>query len=277
MTTPQRNSPSLWVEHFPRLQEDGHKYSRGYLLIIAGQLPGAIKLASYAARRMGVGLVKVICPESEKVFYGDLAPGTIIETYKSVLDIKQQIDNEDITAYLYGPGVTNLDAEAQEVVFYLLSQNKPTLLDAGALTCFENNKESLYENLHKDVVVTPHEGEYRRVFGWWKDREESVRKLGETVPAVCVLKGPKTLIMQDGDITVEEEAPATLATAGTGDVLSGFVGSLLAQRMPPVQAAQAAVYLHGACANHFAEAKGGGMIAEDIADQLSGVLTKVIK
>jgi NAD(P)H-hydrate epimerase len=176
-----------------------------------------------------------------------------------------------LNAILLGPGM-GVGADTRDLVRVALDGRRAAVLDADAITTFAQAPDTLFGILHDRVVLTPHEGEFARLF---PDLAHAGDKLQRVRTAACrsgttvLLKGPDTVIAApDGRAAITANAPPTLATAGAGDVLAGFVLALLAQGVPAFQAACAAVWIHGACANHF----GPGLIAEDLSEQVPPVL-----
>jgi NAD(P)H-hydrate epimerase len=241
------NSPDLWSLKEP--QPYDHKYTRGACLVIGNScMPGAVRLASLAARRVGAGLVRLLCKGEEYPVFASTAWGDVVTPTTS----------------------------AQEFL-ELLSLQKPCVLDGGALSSFEGKAQLLMAHLHKDVILTPHEGEFFRLFphlAFLKNKAEKTHKAAIESGSVVVLKGFDTVIASPrGDIIINANAPATLATAGTGDVLAGLMVGLLAQGLPPFQAAAAAVWIHGEAASR----KGLGLIAEDLISEIPSVLQLLSK
>jgi NAD(P)H-hydrate epimerase len=172
------------------------------------------------------------------------------------------------TACLIGPGAGVNDATRDDALL-MLASGKSVLLDADAITAFANHPERLFRAIRSPCVITPHEGEFKRLFSMQGDKLTRARAAARASGAVIVLKGSDTVIASpDGRAAINSNAPATLATAGSGDVLGGLILGLLAQRMDPFLAACAAVWMHGAAAAAF----GPGLLAEDLPDLSPGVL-----
>jgi NAD(P)H-hydrate epimerase len=187
-------------------------------------------------------------------------------------DFARLLEDRRLTAFLIGPGAGGGE-ETKARALAMLGTGRPTVLDADAITAFESDPAVLEKVITGFCVMTPHEGEFKRVFDPTGDRLSRTRAAARRCGAVIVLKGADTIIAApDGLAIINANAPPTLATAGAGDVLSGIVLGLLAQGMPPFIAAAAAVWLHGEAANAF----GPGLIAEDLPDLLPGVLRDLL-
>ncbi|MBW7848957.1 MAG: NAD(P)H-hydrate dehydratase [Rhodospirillales bacterium] len=259
------NAAALWLERLPRPSATGHKYDRGHALIVAGPASGAARLAARAARRIGAGLVTVAAPASVlPVVAGDM-PGNLtadLDAYDGLLADRRR------NAVLIGPGA-GTGEETRRRALAALAAGKACVLDADALTSFSENPQSLFAALGPDCVLTPHDGEFARLFGSTGDRLSRARVAAQDSGAVVLLKGPDTVIAApDGRAAINTNAPAHLATAGTGDVLAGMIVGLLAQGMGAFPAACAAAWMHGAAA----DAVGRGLIAEDLPEVLPSVL-----
>jgi NAD(P)H-hydrate epimerase len=264
-----RNGPNLWQARLPSPQAEGNKYSRGHALIVGGrEMTGAARLAAEAARRIGSGLVTIAAPAPSLAIYAAGRPGTIVTEADASNAIAALLADRRRTCALIGPGA-GIGDETRRRVLALLKTGKPLVLDADALTVFADRPDQLFAAITGPVVLTPHEGEFRRLFAPTGDKLSRAREAARLSGAVVLLKGPDTVIAAaDGRAAINADAPATLATAGSGDVLAGFVLGLISQGMEPFDAACAAVWLHGAVAARF----GPGLIAEDLIDGLPTVL-----
>ena len=261
------NGPALWLARLPRPGAADHKYSRGHALVVGGDgaHSGAARLAARAALRVGAGLVTVHAPEAAIPVYAAQLSAVMVA---STADLGEALADERRNALLIGPGCGASPATRAQTL-QALGAGKRCVLDADALTAFRDDPAALFAALGPDCVLTPHEGEYRRLFAHDGDRLARARAAAEESGAVVVLKGADSVIAApDGRAAINANAPPTLATAGSGDVLAGLVLGLLAQGMPAFEAAAAAVWLHGAAAAAF----GPGLIAEDLSEMLPRVL-----
>ena len=270
------NHPSLWLERLPQPAESGHKYQRGHALIAGGfPMTGAARLAARAAARMGAGLVSVAVPAPAFSIYATALTSIMVQTADSAAELTQLLTDQRYNALLIGPGAGSTGAAAAATrarVLALLATQRACVLDADALTVFADTPEALKSAIQGPCVLTPHEGEFARLTGVEGNKLSRALAAAAEFGAVVVLKGADTVIAAaDGRAIINSNAPATLATAGTGDVLSGLILGLLAQGMEPFLAAAAAVWLHGAAATAF----GPGLIAEDLTEALPGVLRSV--
>jgi hydroxyethylthiazole kinase-like uncharacterized protein yjeF len=266
------NDPSLWASHLPQLRDDGNKYSRGHALISGGYpMTGAARMGARAAARVGAGLTTIAVPEVALQIYASALTSIMVAPLAAPEDFDQLLDDRRISALLIGPGAgTGENTRAR--VLAILRTGRPTVIDADAITAFKDDPESLDRAIVGHCVLTPHDGEFCRLFDPSGDKLTRTRRAARRSGAVIVLKGADTVIVApDGQAIVNTNAPPTLATAGSGDVLSGIVLGLLAQGMQPFHAAAAAVWLHGAAASEF----GPGLIAEDLPDLLPRVFRRL--
>jgi ADP-dependent NAD(P)H-hydrate dehydratase / NAD(P)H-hydrate epimerase len=274
------NDPNLWRDALPALQPEGHKYSRGHALVWGGwPSTGAARLAARAAARMGAGLVTVAMPEVALSVYAAALTSIMVRPAAQLEDLTRLLADHRFTGLLIGPGAgVDMGAMTRERVLAMLHAGRATVLDADALTVFQHQPATLFAAIRSPCVLTPHEGEYARLFGAASPSEPYASKLQRALSAaqlsgaVLVLKGSDTVIAApDGRVIVNTNAPPTLATAGSGDVLAGMVLGLLTQGMEPFLAAAAAVWLHGAAAAAF----GPGLVAEDLLEGLPGALQRL--
>ncbi|MBM3545310.1 MAG: NAD(P)H-hydrate dehydratase [Alphaproteobacteria bacterium] len=261
------NDQRLWSSFLPWPATDSHKYRRGHAVVRGGgRMTGAARLAALAARRIGTGLVTIAAPAESVAIYAADRPGTLVEAVAAD-DFGAALQDPRRNAVLVGPG--NGQGEATRLATAAaLAFAGAVVLDADALA---GRPEALGRSRGSPPVLTPHEGEFARVFGpiGEEGRLGAARAAARRSSAVVVLKGPDTVVAgPDGRAAISARAPAELATAGSGDVLAGLILGLLAQGMPSFEAASAAVWIHGR-----AGARGGpGLIAEDLPEALPAVL-----
>jgi hydroxyethylthiazole kinase-like uncharacterized protein yjeF len=249
-----RNTPALWTLRPPGAAD--HKYSRGHVTILGGaDMTGAARLAAAAARRGGAGLVTIAALGSAGV-YRTGEPGVIVTQD----GLPELLEDDRRKVWVAGPGL-GLGA-AHEAVSLLVGAERLVVADADALGAYAGQPEGL----RGCAVLTPHEGEFARLFGpVGGDKLAATRAASARVGAVVLLKGADTVIAApDGRAAINDSAPPWLATAGAGDVLAGLIGALLAQDLPPWEAACAGAWLHGKAAA-FA---GPGLLAEDLPPYL---------
>ncbi|HVE21701.1 MAG TPA: NAD(P)H-hydrate dehydratase [Acidocella sp.] len=254
-----RNGPAQWA--LPARQPTGHKYVNGDVTVLCGTMPGAARLAAAAARRAGAGMVTLAAE----------APMILPEAGLIVRDssLAELLRDKRRTVFVCGPGLGR--ASSWKLAQLIAAGNRKIVADADALTACAGTPE----RLRGTAVITPHEGEFSRVFGPpGPDRLEAARRAARQTGAVTVLKGADTVIAApDGRAMINDNAPPWLATGGTGDVLAGLIAALLAQGMEDFAAACAAVWLHGAAAQKI----GPGLIAEDIPPVLGPLMDEVRK
>ena len=264
-----RNEPVLWAEALRRGDPGDHKYARGHLTILGGEsATGAARLAALAARRAGAGLVTIASPQAAAAIYRAAEPGNLVTT----LDVEHVLEDQRRNAFLIGPG-SGVNDRTREAVLAVLAARRRVVLDADAVTVFADDPSRLFSAIGGPALLTPHEGEFRRLFPDLADaagKVERVRVAARRSGATILLKGADTVIAApDGRAVINVHAPASLATAGSGDVLAGIAGGLVARGLGPLVAGAAAAWLHGECACRFAKP---GLIAEDLVERLPEAL-----
>ena len=267
------NDPALWLADLPRPGHGGNKYTRGHALVWGGwPMTGAARMAARAAARAGAGLTTVAVPAAALLVYATALTSIMVQPVRTPADLDRLLADTRINGLLIGPGA-GVGADTRARVLAMLGTGRATVLDADALTVFQDDPAALDRAIAGPCVLTPHEGEFRRLFDPTGDKLTRARRAARRCGAVVVLKGADTVVAApDGRAVINGNAPATLGTAGSGDVLGGIVLGLLAQGMDPFLAAAAAVWLHGAAAAEF----GPGLIAEDLPDLLPLVLRRLL-
>jgi hydroxyethylthiazole kinase-like uncharacterized protein yjeF len=242
------------------LSDDSHKYQRGGVLVIAGSAPGAARLTALCALRAGAGAVTLVGSD-------ELPPADAIMRASDAAALAL-LGTAKVRAVALGPGLAD-NQRGRDWLVRLLAGNAPLVLDAGALALFDGPQD-LFAHATAPMVLTPHAGEFARLFGpVGADAVAAVQAAAVVSGAVVLLKGRETIVAApDGRVAINTHATPWLATAGSGDALTGIIAALLAQGMAPFEAAQAGAWLHG-----DAGLRGGaGMIADDIARLLPAVL-----
>ncbi len=267
------NEPDLWSGALRWPRPDDHKYSRGHAVISGGsEMTGAARLAARAAMRIGAGMVSVLCrPEARMIYAADLV-GPLVVSSDDPQAFADYLADPRRSAVLVGPGA-GVSEETRDLSIRALATGKPAVLDADALTAFAESPQTLFRAIGgTQAVLTPHEGEFARLFALDGDKPSRARAAAARSGAVVLLKGTDTTIADPGGrVAINANAPPELATAGAGDVLAGLVLGLLAQGLPPFEAACAAAWIHGEAASAF----GPGLIADDLPDLVPPVLRRL--
>jgi ADP-dependent NAD(P)H-hydrate dehydratase / NAD(P)H-hydrate epimerase len=269
------NTPELWQAILPPEDITTHKYRRGACLVWSGPAlsTGASRLAATAALRAGAGIVRLAGPREALMVHAAHVTSIMLRETRDAAGFASALDDRRIGAVVIGPAA-GVGPGTQEIVSTALETGRNCVLDADALTSFAGQIGRLSEQIkthRRDVVLTPHEGEYLELFGEYDQaasKVERARDAARLTGAVVVLKGPDTVIAApDGRAAINDNAPPWLATAGSGDVLAGLIGGLLAQGVPGFEAACAGVWWHGALGQHA----GRGLIADDLIEALRHV------
>ncbi len=266
-----------------------HKYAHGHALILSGGVGkgGAARLAARGALRIGAGVVTVGCPPSALIENAAQLNAIMLTSLKDEVVLAEVLEDTRINALCLGPGM-GITPRAQALVDVALEAKRRVVLDADALTVLADDT-TLFGKLHDKCVLTPHAGEFARLFpdiaemlnapatkGPAYSKVDATREAAKRAGCTVLFKGPDTVIAEpSGRCAINsahyERAAPWLATAGSGDVLAGFITGLLARGFSPMQAAQTAAWLHVECARSF----GPGLIAEDIPEELPKVLRKL--
>lgn len=269
------NEPALWLSNFPWPRPESHKYARGHAVVVSGPVysTGAARLAARGALRVGAGLVTVASPRDALQVNAAQLTAIMVRESDDARGLTSLLADPRKNAILIGPGV-GIGERTKEMVLAALRSDAVIVLDADALTSFADDPATLFAAIAArgtPVVLTPHDGEFSRLFPELTARPklERARDGAARSGAIVLLKGADTVVASpDGTASINATTTPFLASAGTGDVLAGMVLGLLAQGMPAFEAASAAVWLHGAAAVAF----GPGLIAEDLPETLPKVL-----
>jgi ADP-dependent NAD(P)H-hydrate dehydratase / NAD(P)H-hydrate epimerase len=277
------NEPALWRDGFPVLRVDGHKYARGHVVVVSGGLSstGAARLAARGALRAGAGLVTIASPSGALAVNAASSLAVMVRPVDGADELGALLADRRFNAVVLGPGGGVGETMRGAQVSAALGGGRRVVLDADALTSFAGAAEALRDRLRAhdgEAVLTPHEGEFVRLFEGLPDILEAPSKLERTrrsaafMGATILLKGPDTVVATAGGAAaISGNAPPWLATAGAGDVLAGMIAALMAQGMAGFDAANAAAWLHGEAAQAF----GPGLISEDLPETLPQVLRRL--
>jgi hydroxyethylthiazole kinase-like uncharacterized protein yjeF len=275
------NAPELWAGSFPVPRVDGHKYARGHAVVVSGGISstGAARLAARGALRAGAGLVTIASPREALAVNAAASLAVMVRAVDGAGELAEFLHDSRRNVVVLGPG-GGVGASMRELVLAALGGERAVVLDADALTSFADEPQTLTAAIGTRsgaTLLTPHEGEFKRLFKAAEDKARSkldkARAAAEAAHAVVLLKGPDTVVAApDGRAAIACNAPAWLATAGSGDVLAGFAAGLLAQGVPCFEAAAAAVWLHGETGNEA----GPGLIAEDLPEAIPSVYRRLV-
>jgi hydroxyethylthiazole kinase-like uncharacterized protein yjeF len=273
------NEPSLWLAEFPWPKPEGHKYARGHVVVVSGPAysTGAARLGARGALRVGAGLVTVASPRDAIKVNAAQLTAIMVREADDARALASLLADERKNAVLIGPGI-GVGERTKELVRSALASKAAVVLDADAITSFADDAKQLFtaiKSREAPVVMTPHDGEFARLFGDIQaaSKLERARAAAAHSGATILLKGSDTVVAAPGGLaSINAATSPWLATAGSGDVLGGMAGGLLAERMNGFHAASAATWLHGAAARAF----GPGLIAEDIPEMLPAVLSDLV-
>jgi hydroxyethylthiazole kinase-like uncharacterized protein yjeF len=273
------NGPALWQDRLKRPKIDGHKYARGHCVVVSGPMirTGAARLAAMAALRAGAGLVTVASPPDALQINAMHLTAVMIRRMEGDDGLAEILADTRLNAVVIGPAA-GIGEATRQLVEAALRGPRGVVIDADGLTSFADGSERLFHAIGAEarpVILTPHEGEFARLFPDLAEGRSSHSKLdraraaAQRSGAVIILKGADTVIAgADGVATIADNGPADLATAGSGDVLAGIAGAMLARGLKAFEAASAAVWIHGEAGKRA----GVGLIAEDLPDAIRPVL-----
>jgi NAD(P)H-hydrate epimerase len=269
---PVDNDPSLWRRLLPTIGPQTNKYSRGLAVVVGGHpMTGAARLAARACARSGAGATVIACAPAALESYLASVESIMVRPVDGPAALAALLADLRTSAVLIGPGA-GVGGATRELASAVLASGLPAVLDADALTSYEDDPAELFAVLHARCVLTPHAGEFARVFPDESRLEDHVDRAAAAAArcgSVVLLKGHDTAIAApDGRVLVNRAAPPTLATAGSGDVLAGIVLGLCAQGMAPFDAACAAAWVHAEAARHAP----AGLIADDLPELAAAVL-----
>lgn len=273
------NHPPLWRHALPAVPATSHKYRRGHVLAVSGGPwnTGAIRLSAMGALRAGAGLVTVAAPSEALSVHASHLTAIMLTACDDAGRLEDILSDRRKNAVVIGPAAGISEATRKKVLA-VCAAGVHSVLDADALTVFEDDPRQLFGAIARgggSVVMTPHEGEFGRLFPDLAGAESKLDRAREAAVrsgATVVLKGADTVAADpDGRASINASAPPWLATAGSGDVLSGMIAGLLAQSMPAFEAASAGVWLHGTSARRA----GRGMTAEDLQDHIGGAFSDI--
>lgn len=268
------NHPDMWLDRFSWPQYEQHKYTRGHVLIRGGDLmTGAARLSALSAARAGAGLVSVAASPASWPIYAATLTNVMVLPCDGLQVWQSLLSDARRNVALIGPGL-GVSIRTRDEVLATLEIAPTAVLDADALTAFADQGQVLFQAVRGPCVMTPHSGEFIRIFGAGNDdsKLEQTRQAARVSGAVIVHKGADTIIAApDGRAIINTNAPPDLATGGTGDVLAGIIAGFAAQGMEVFDAAAAAVWIHGRAAALF----GPGLIADDLPSILPRILREL--
>ncbi len=279
------NDIGVWGQNWPRPNMMTHKYERGSVAVLSGGVSstGAARLSARGALRIGAGVVTVLSPPSAVMVHANHLTSIMIESCNDLEALTNNLSDPRLGSVVAGPGL-GLDDQLKNKILTVLKSHTICVIDADGLTGFADDPQALFKALRPTDILTPHHGEFVRLFPDIDieklGRVEAARMAADLCGAIIVYKGADTIIASpDGRASINVNAPPALATAGSGDVLAGFIAGLVSVRaangqgslMPSFDAAMAGVWFHGA----VGQSAGPGLIAEDLPDAVPTVIRQI--
>lgn len=271
------NSENIWSNKIQWPKEDDHKYSRGYTLIVGGpkEMTGASRLSALSAQRIGSGIVVLACDNNSADIYYKTLTAQIVKTYKNNIEFKNIINDNRINSFVIGPGLGK-NKSSKTKVKNILQKNKNTIIDADAISCFAGDLKTFKKIIkNKNVIITPHEGELKKLFPNLKcNVVEKAIFAAKKLNTIVILKSSTTVIATPKNkVIINKYGAKWLSTAGSGDVLAGILGGLTSNKMELMYAAAFGVWIHSEAAKEF----GPGLTAEDIPNIIPKTYKKLLK
>jgi hydroxyethylthiazole kinase-like uncharacterized protein yjeF len=269
-----KNYYKNWIEKFPWPSKASNKYSRGSVLIIGGEKhsTGAARIAAHAAARMTAGMVTIACSHESLDIYATTCQSVMARPFANAIALRNLIEEKKINAALIGPGL-EVEQKTIDLIKFLKAMNLPLVIDASGLSSLATITNDLNDIFDNRTIITPHEGEFERLFGRLTDRSNDVHRISKQFPGLTLLlKGYETLICCNDELIINDHSHPSLSTAGSGDALAGMIVSLMASGTSPLLAAQIACYLHGQIGIDF----GFGLTADDLVMRIPQAIAKLL-
>ena len=264
---PRLNTPGLWLDHVPPADPAHSKYDRGHLAMLGGGalMTGATIMAARSGEATGAGLVTVMCDAVAAPVYASHLVSPMTRLVERADELASFVHDRRVRAIVAGPGM-GLGADRSDMLEAALRSQRPCVLDADAITLVAGDTTRFLPLVHGHCVLTPHEGEFGRLHHEPGPKLVRAGQLAVRLGCVVLLKGSDTIVASPcGRAVVNACGPVTLARAGSGDILAGIVGGLLARGMLPYEAALAACWIHAMAALRLGSLSSSEQLADPIA------------
>ncbi|GGY44744.1 NAD(P)H-hydrate dehydratase [Parvularcula lutaonensis] len=267
------NAPELWRHLLANGARETHKYERGHTVVVGGPgfMGSASRLSAYGASVSGAGAVTYLAPLSSAEFAGTVFDAVMVRPMTGPEALEELAEGK-ASSIVIGPGMGH-GALSRDCLHTALASGLPCVVDADALTLYEDEPSKLFSALHEGCVLTPHEGEFARLFkGVEGDKLSRAKAAAARCGATVLLKGSTTVIAGDGLPVINTNGSRSLATAGSGDVLAGLIGGILAQSVAPREAAAAGAWIHA----EAARSAGPSLNADRLPRRIAGVIDRLV-